>query len=131
MPTYGWDSVNFIIEHFVSFYKSFFLVASQLHPNPNRTTAGYTYRIVPINPQTIILTMHYQQLRMSGEPEVTHTPEGEEEEEIKTSYKPPPEKTIEEILAADQEDESLRKYKEALLGQAQTGTVIVGTYFNS
>lgn len=67
---------------------------------------------------------------MSGEPEVTRTPEGDEteEEEIKTSYKPPPEKTIEEILAADQEDESLRKYKEALLGQAQAGAVIVGMY---
>lgn len=63
---------------------------------------------------------------MSGEPVVAHTPEEETEEEIKSSYKPPPEKSIEEILAADQEDESLRKYKEALLGQAQTGTVIVG-----
>lgn len=65
---------------------------------------------------------------MSGEPEITHTPEEEEEDEIKTSYKPPPEKTIEEILAADQEDESLRKYKEALLGQAQAGTVVVGEW---
>lgn len=66
---------------------------------------------------------------MSGEPEVVaRTPEEEElEEEIKSTYKPPPEKTIEEILAADQEDESLRKYKEALLGQAQSGTVVVGT----
>ncbi|CAH1645743.1 unnamed protein product [Spodoptera littoralis] len=62
---------------------------------------------------------------MSGEPEVTRTPEEEEEEEIKSSYKPPPEKTIDEILAADQEDESLRKYKEALLGEAQAGAVIV------
>lgn len=62
---------------------------------------------------------------MSGEPFVTQTPE-EEDEEIKSSYRPPPEKTIEEILAADQEDESLRKYKEALLGQAQQGAVIVG-----
>ncbi|KAL0840907.1 hypothetical protein ABMA28_014706 [Loxostege sticticalis] len=64
---------------------------------------------------------------MSGEPEVARTPEGDEteEEEIKSTYKPPPEKTIEEILAADQEDESLRKYKEALLGQAQSGTVVV------
>ncbi|XP_037293902.1 rho GDP-dissociation inhibitor 2-like [Manduca sexta] len=63
---------------------------------------------------------------MSGDPEVAHTPEEDtEEEEIKSSYKPPPEKTIEEILAADQEDESLRKYKEALLGQAQAGTVVV------
>ncbi|XP_041978068.1 rho GDP-dissociation inhibitor 1 isoform X1 [Aricia agestis] len=63
---------------------------------------------------------------MSGDPEVAHTPEEEtEEEEIKSLYKPPPEKTIEEILAADQEDESLRKYKETLLGQAQAGTIIV------
>lgn len=65
---------------------------------------------------------------MSGEPEVTRTPEEEEEEEIKSSYKPPPEKTIDEILAADQEDESLRKYKEALLGEAQAGAVIVGEW---
>lgn len=66
---------------------------------------------------------------MSGEPEVVHTPEEEAaEDEVKSSYKPPPEKTIEEILAADQEDESLRKYKEALLGQAQAGTIIVGEY---
>lgn len=42
------------------------------------------------------------------------------------SYQPPPQKTIEEIIAADQEDESLRKYKEALLGAAQTEKIIVG-----
>ncbi|KAK9692790.1 RHO protein GDP dissociation inhibitor [Popillia japonica] len=54
-----------------------------------------------------------------------HTPTEEGENEVDLSYKPPPEKTIDEILATDQEDESLRKYKEALLGQAQTGTVIV------
>ncbi|XP_023941226.1 rho GDP-dissociation inhibitor 1 [Bicyclus anynana] len=75
---------------------------------------------------------------MSGESGVTITPDEDptlsfetetsgdvEEEAIKSSYKPPPEKTIEEILAADQEDESLRKYKEALLGQAQAGAVII------
>lgn len=50
----------------------------------------------------------------------------ENENEQESSYKPPPEKTIEEILQIDQEDESLRKYKEALLGQAQTGPVVVG-----
>jgi Rho GDP-dissociation inhibitor len=48
------------------------------------------------------------------------------ENENESSYKPPPEKTIEEILQADQDDESLRKYKETLLGQAQTGPIIVG-----
>lgn len=55
-----------------------------------------------------------------------NTPEEVENNEIDSSYKPPPEKSIKEILDADQHDESLRKYKEALLGQAQTGTVIVG-----
>lgn len=52
------------------------------------------------------------------------TPE-EEEHELDSRYKPPPEKTIEEIIAADQDDESLRKYKEALLGEAKEGTIVV------
>lgn len=50
----------------------------------------------------------------------------EVENETDANYRPPPEKTIEEILQIDQEDESLRKYKETLLGQAQAGAVIVG-----
>ena len=41
------------------------------------------------------------------------------------NYQPPPVKTIEEIMAADQEDESLRRYKEALLGAAQAEQIIV------
>lgn len=49
-----------------------------------------------------------------------------ESAEIETNYQPPPQKSIEEIIAADQEDESLRKYKEALLGAAQTEKIIVG-----
>jgi Rho GDP-dissociation inhibitor/dynein assembly factor 5 len=48
------------------------------------------------------------------------------EDENNSNYKPPPEKTIEEILETDKEDESLRKYKEKLLGDAKMGTVIVG-----
>lgn len=51
-----------------------------------------------------------------------------ENAEIETNYQPPPQKTIEEIIAADQEDESLRKYKEALLGAAQTEKIIVGKF---
>lgn len=47
-------------------------------------------------------------------------------EVVDTNYQPPPQKTIEEIVAADQEDESLRKYKEALLGAAQSEKIIVG-----
>lgn len=42
-----------------------------------------------------------------------------------TNYQPPPVKTIEEIMAADQEDESLRRYKEALLGAAQAEQIVV------
>lgn len=56
-------------------------------------------------------------------PEILESPDVED---VDSSYKPPPEKTIEEILAADKEDESLRKYKEALLGDAKSGAVIFG-----
>lgn len=47
---------------------------------------------------------------------------------LDANYKPPPQKTITEILEADKEDESLRRYKEALLGGAAASgaNVIVG-----
>lgn len=51
--------------------------------------------------------------------------EGEEELDVETNYKPPPEKTIDQILETDKEDESLRKYKETLLGEAKSGRIIV------
>lgn len=70
-----------------------------------------------------MLSVH---IEMSEKEEVS-TPE-ELEHENETNYKPPPEKTIEEILQIDQEDESLRKYKETLLGQAQAGPIIVGKW---
>lgn len=53
---------------------------------------------------------------------------GQGENEVESNYQPPPQKTIEEIIAADQEDESLRKYKEALLGAAQSEKIIVGEW---
>lgn len=59
--------------------------------------------------------------------EVT-TPDEVENDELDSSYKPPPEKTIEQIVQADKDDESLRKYKETLLGEAQAGGVIVGQF---
>lgn len=40
-------------------------------------------------------------------------------------FKPPAPKSVNEILSADAEDESLRKYKEALLGSAMGGAVEV------
>lgn len=57
---------------------------------------------------------------MSEKEAVDHI-EGEEHD---ANYQPPPQKTIEEIMAADAEDESLRKYKEALLGEAQSEKII-------
>ncbi|XP_041784072.1 rho GDP-dissociation inhibitor 1 isoform X2 [Anopheles merus] len=59
---------------------------------------------------------------MSTEKEMN--PAEVEQEEHDSNYQPPPQKTIEEIMAADAEDESLRKYKEALLGEAQVEKII-------
>lgn len=39
-----------------------------------------------------------------------------EEDEHSVNYKPPAQKSIQEIQELDRDDESLRKYKEALLG---------------
>ncbi|XP_055313885.1 rho GDP-dissociation inhibitor 1 [Sitodiplosis mosellana] len=62
---------------------------------------------------------------MSNDKEINVENENDNGVEVESSYQPPPQKTIEEIVAADQEDESLRKYKEALLGAAQSETIIV------
>lgn len=59
---------------------------------------------------------------MSSDKEITNV---DGDAEVESHYQPPPQKTIEEIIATDQEDESLRKYKEALLGAAQSEKIIV------
>lgn len=53
-----------------------------------------------------------------------------DEEEEKVAYKAPPEKTLTEIVQQDQEDESLRKYKETLLGASSAvgSAIIIGKY---
>ncbi|XP_026685897.1 rho GDP-dissociation inhibitor 2-like [Diaphorina citri] len=64
---------------------------------------------------------------MSGEPAPEIEPVNfDDEEDAKIGYKPPPQKSIEEIIKADKEDESLRKYKETLLGIAKEGAIVVG-----
>lgn len=50
---------------------------------------------------------------------------GPDEHDIATGYKPPAQKSVVDIIKSDAEDESLRKYKEALLGQALAGTIEV------
>jgi len=48
-----------------------------------------------------------------------------DEDVVTSPYKPPPEKSLQDIVMADAEDESLKKYKEALLGHATSNEVIV------
>src|SRR6218665_2461896 len=48
-----------------------------------------------------------------------------DDEEITPGYKPPEKKTLQEIVAADQEDESLKKYKEQLLGGALSSNQLI------
>jgi hypothetical protein len=45
--------------------------------------------------------------------------------EVAEGYRPPAPKSVKDIIQADAEDESLRKYKEALLGSAIAGAVEV------
>lgn len=49
---------------------------------------------------------------------------GDDHEEATPGYKPPAKKGLDEILKTDQEDESLRKYKEALLGGGAPDTEV-------
>lgn len=48
-----------------------------------------------------------------------------DDQEDAPGYQAPPQKTIAEILQADEDDESLRKYKAALLG-TDSEPIIVG-----
>uniref|UniRef100_A0A8D3AH89 Rho GDP-dissociation inhibitor 1 n=1 Tax=Scophthalmus maximus TaxID=52904 RepID=A0A8D3AH89_SCOMX len=57
----------------------------------------------------------------------------ENEEPEPVNYKPPAQKSVKEIQELDKDDESLRKYKEALLGSVANETVdksdyMVGSY---
>jgi len=62
-----------------------------------------------------------------AEEEETLTPVDVEKEEEEEGYQPPPQKSIDQLIQADQEDESLQKYKAALLGGAiaGSGTIVV------
>ncbi|KAK4014166.1 rho GDP-dissociation inhibitor 1 [Daphnia magna] len=51
--------------------------------------------------------------------------EQEHHDEVASNYVPPPPKSIGELVAADQEDESLRKYKETLLGNAIAENIVI------
>ena len=50
-------------------------------------------------------------------------PVGEEDDETDLNYTPPAQKSLQEIQELDKDDESLRKYKQTLLG---AGPVVAG-----
>ncbi|XP_042168887.1 rho GDP-dissociation inhibitor 3-like, partial [Oncorhynchus tshawytscha] len=58
------------------------------------------------------LTMCYQGLMADKE----EKPVGEEDDETDLNYTPPAQKSLQEIQELDKDDESLRKYKQTLLG---------------
>lgn len=60
---------------------------------------------------------------MAEKNEEVEVPEVDDDDTDNPDYKPPAPKSLDDILQADQEDESLRKYKEALLGTS--GKVII------
>lgn len=65
---------------------------------------------------------------MSAESTTTPDAEAMEGDLNCSMYCPPPQKSIEELLATDVEDESLRRYKETLLGEAKTKQIIIGKF---
>jgi len=63
---------------------------------------------------------------MSEEEITPYSGSDHEEDDEKRKYKPPPEKSMSEMLQQDSNDESLRKYKETLLGSSSNiGTPVI------
>jgi len=62
---------------------------------------------------------------MADQPVNTSDVTSAELDDDNPNYQPPQEKSLKDIIAADQEDESLRKYKEALLGSAVSKDAVV------
>ncbi|KAI3360012.1 hypothetical protein L3Q82_014343, partial [Scortum barcoo] len=56
----------------------------------------------------------------STKEEVVVAAAGDDENDCPVNYKPPAQKSLQEIQELDKDDESLRKYKETLLGKATT-----------
>lgn len=60
---------------------------------------------------------------MTEKTQEPHVEEDDDELDGKLNYKPPPQKTLQELQELDKDDESLAKYKKSLLGD---GPVVVG-----
>lgn len=60
---------------------------------------------------------------MTEKTQEPHVEEDDDELDGKLNYKPPPQKTLQELQELDKDDESLTKYKKSLLGD---GPVVAG-----
>lgn len=49
-------------------------------------------------------------------------------DDVDSTYKPPAEKSLDDLMSFDQHDESLQKYKEKLLGEATSGKIVFGMF---
>lgn len=63
------------------------------------------------------------QVIMTEKTQEPHVEEDDDELDGKLNYKPPPQKTLQELQELDKDDESLAKYKKSLLGD---GPVVAG-----
>merc|ERR1711911_424093 len=94
-----------------------FIRHSTLHTRFSANAFNYTtFRSPPISSLVLIFKMSDAEKPQSLD---------DEQEQIVSAYVPPPQKSIGELIAADQEDESLRKYKEALLGNAVSEAIVI------
>ncbi|KAM3914314.1 rho GDP-dissociation inhibitor 2 [Leptodactylus fuscus] len=59
---------------------------------------------------------------MTEKEDVVHDLEDEDDLDGKLNYKPPPQKSLQEIQELDKDDESLAKYKKSLLGEVPVVT---------
>lgn len=62
---------------------------------------------------------------MAEQQEKHHSGDEETPDSETPGYKPPAVKSVDEIIEQDKDDESLRKYKEALLGGALSEKVVI------
>lgn len=69
------------------------------------------------------LLCHPDQVTMTEKTQEPHVEDDDDELDGKLNYKPPPQKTLQELQELDKDDESLAKYKKSLLGD---GPVVVG-----
>lgn len=69
------------------------------------------------------LLCYPDQVTMTEKTQEPHVEDDDDELDGKLNYKPPPQKTLQELQELDKDDESLAKYKKSLLGD---GPVVVG-----